>query len=93
MRLDKEMGMMNKLDELKHIRRELHVISDVVTHQENVISQMFEALEDGEFKFVEASNKFRTRWLEKLERRKKLIDDLGRKAGNIFNNVRIPKSD
>src|SRR5438046_2172821 len=93
LKMEKEMKVMDKLDELKHIRRELHVISEVVEQQENVICQMFDNLKHGEFEMFQIRHEPHRMRLEKMERRKKRIDKLDQKAASIFKDVSMPNSD
>lgn len=88
------MEVMKKLEELKHIRRELNIILDVATQQKNIISQMGEDLEDGKLEIFNASGDLRgglTRRTKKLERRREQILALDQKAGDIFKDVSVPR--
>jgi hypothetical protein len=86
--MEKEMEVMDRLDVLKHIRRELHVIKEVVEQQESVISQMFDNLEHGEFEVLfHVSHKLRRVALEKLKTRKERMKDLDGKADSVFRDV------
>lgn len=91
--LDKNMKTMKKLETLKHIRRELNIIAEVVTQQQNVIKQMTEDLQDEELRWFKSSNDLkrrRVRRAEKLEQRRNLIQSLDKRAGAIFNSVSLP---
>jgi hypothetical protein len=84
---------MKNLDNLKHIRRELRIILDVVTQQRNVITQMMDDLKSGQFKdcaAFQSSGDIGERWakrIEKINQRRTQILDLDDKAQQIFNDV------
>jgi hypothetical protein len=85
-----EMGLMKRL---KHIRRELDVILKVVTEQRNVIDQISELIAPPEHPkaspYLEGEDaaKLVKQRINKLEKRKMLIEALDAKAEHIFNDV------
>jgi hypothetical protein len=88
------MEVMKKLEKLKHIRRELNIILEVVTQQMDIVSQMIEDIKDEELQIFKASDdieKRLTRRTKKLERRRELILALDKKADNIFKDVSVPR--
>lgn len=95
LRLDKKKKVMDLLDKLKHIRRELNVILEVVTEQRNVIKQMTDDLEAGELKVFKCSDELKERRsgrANKLEKRREQIIALDRKADNIYKDVSNPSN-
>lgn len=95
LKLDEDLHVMKNLEKLKHIRRELHVILEVITQQTNVIKQMTDDLESGEFKdsrgFQSSSElcRRRTKRTEKLDQRREQILALDKKAADIFHDVSV----
>jgi chemotaxis response regulator CheB len=91
--LDKDMKVMDQLDKLKHIRRELNIILEVVREQTMVIKQMTDQLELGELDDFANSKELRRRRkrrAEKLEQRRQQMITLDTKADNIYKDVSNP---
>ncbi|KAK3371057.1 hypothetical protein B0T24DRAFT_594910 [Lasiosphaeria ovina] len=92
LQLEKSMDVMAKMNKLKHIRRELDILMEVVTTQVRVMKQMTDELEGEEFAwkgFVKSPSlkSRRQRRAEKLETRKQTISKLYTKAETIIHDL------
>ncbi|RYP15322.1 hypothetical protein DL765_005778 [Monosporascus sp. GIB2] len=85
--------VMDNQGKLKQVRRELSIILDIVSTQKNVVKQMTDGLQTADFKSMfeesEKLNSMQVKIAEKLEHRKKLIQDLVQKAERIFNQFEL----
>ncbi|KAK3332207.1 hypothetical protein B0T19DRAFT_482542 [Cercophora scortea] len=94
LRLDRKNDLIEKMNKLKHIRRELNVLLEVVTIQIKVIKQMTDEMEGDEvawngFTSGEDLKTRRQRRAEKLEARKRTIEDVDSKAKHIMENLEL----
>ncbi|RYP80053.1 hypothetical protein DL770_006412 [Monosporascus sp. CRB-9-2] len=91
--ISKRFKVMDNQEKLKQVRRELNVILDIVSTQKNVVKQMTDSLQSADFKSMfeesEELNSMRAKRAEKLDQRKKLIQDLDQKAERIFNQFEL----
>jgi Mg2+ and Co2+ transporter CorA len=100
--LDAKTGVMRKMKRLKHIRRELSILFEIVRVQDTVLAQMTNALESREFRpeGVEGTNQDafkstaglkdrRNRRVKKLESRKAALEILDQKAQGVMNELEL----
>ena len=89
--LDRDI-IIEDLEKLKHIQRELYVIREIITQQKIVVKQMTDELEAGglmskQFQSSPDLLERRVKRAEKLDQRLRQVEALDQKARNIFRDV------